>query len=214
MNSDDMLQTEIKEASDKEKYFSILESVLFVSGEPMKLKNIAEILECSNNFAKKLLKEMMFMYEENNRGIKLVNMNDEYQLVTKPSNSDYVIKILKTSGRQALSQASLETLAIIAYKQPITRIDVDEIRGVKSDSAVSKLLEKKLIKESGRMDAPGRPILYTTTEEFLKNFNLQNIKELPSLESIMEEFMDEAFNESINEIGAQAENKEIEEYKE
>ena len=214
MNSDDMLQTEIKEASDKEKYFSILESVLFVSGEPMKLKNIAEILECSNNFAKKLLKEMMFMYEENNRGIKLVNMNDEYQLVTKPSNSDYVIKILKTSGRQALSQASLETLAIIAYKQPITRIDVDEIRGVKSDSAVSKLLEKKLIKESGRMDAPGRPILYTTTEEFLKNFNLQNIKELQSLESIMEEFMDEAFNESINEIGAQAENKEIEEYKE
>lgn len=214
MNSNDMLQTEIKEASDKEKYFSILESVLFVSGEPMKLKNIAEILECSNNFAKKLLKEMMFMYEENNRGIKLVNMNDEYQLVTKPSNSEYVIKILKTSGRQALSQASLETLAIIAYKQPITRIDVDEIRGVKSDSAVSKLLEKKLIKESGRMDAPGRPILYTTTEEFLKNFNLQNIKELPSLESIMEEFMDEALNESLNEIDVQAENKKVEELKE
>ncbi|WP_163195438.1 SMC-Scp complex subunit ScpB [Clostridium thermarum] len=201
MKKDDILQTEIKEISNKERYFSIIESLLFVSGESMKLKTIAEILECSPVYAKNILKEMMFTYEEESRGIKLINMNDEYQLVTKPMNSDFVVKILKTNNRQALSQASLETLAIIAYKQPITRVDIDEIRGVKSDSAVAKLLEKNLIKESGRLDAPGRPILYTTTDEFLKQFNLQNIKELPSIESIIDEYLDveeEPNSEQIN----------------
>lgn len=192
MKKDDILQTEFKEISNKERYFSIIESLLFVSGEPMRLKNIAEILECSQGYAKNILKEMMLIYEEENRGIRLINMNDEYQLVTKPQNSEFVIKILKTNSRQALSQASLETLAIVAYKQPITRVDIDEIRGVKSDSAVAKLIEKNLIKESGRLEAPGRPILYTTTDEFLKNFNLHNIKELPSIENIIDEYLDES----------------------
>lgn len=191
MRKDEILQTEIKEISDKEKYFSIIESLLFVSGEPMKLKQIAEILESSVGYTKKVLKEMMFNYEDSNRGIKLVNMNDEYQLVTKADNSEYVLKILKNSHRQALSQASLETLAIIAYKQPITRVDIDEIRGVKSESAINRLLEKNLIKEAGRLDAPGRPTLFATTDEFLKHFNLQNLKELPSIESIIDEYLDE-----------------------
>ena len=164
MRKDEILQTEMKELSNKEKYFSIIESLLFVSGEPMKLKQIAEILECSIGYTKKILKEMMFNYEDSNRGIKLVNMNDEYQLVTKAENSEYVMKILKNSHRQALSQASLETLAIIAYKQPITRVEIDEIRGVKSESAINRLLEKNLIKEAGRLDAPGRPTLFATTD--------------------------------------------------
>lgn len=191
MRKDEILQTEMKELSNKEKYFSIIESLLFVSGEPMKLKQIAEILECSIGYTKKILKEMMFNYEDSNRGIKLVNMNDEYQLVTKAENSEYVMKILKNSHRQALSQASLETLAIIAYKQPITRVEIDEIRGVKSESAINRLLEKNLIKEAGRLDAPGRPTLFATTDEFLKHFNLQNIKELPSIESIIGEYLDD-----------------------
>lgn len=191
MRKDEILQTEMKEISNKDKYFSIIESLLFVSGEPMKLKQIAEIIECSVAYTKKILKEMMFNYEESNRGIKLVNMNDEYQLVTKADNSEYVLKILKNSHRQALSQASLETLAIIAYKQPITRVEIDEIRGVKSESAINRLLEKNLIKEAGRLDAPGRPALFATTDEFLKHFNLENIKELPSIESIIDEYLDE-----------------------
>lgn len=197
MKKHEIFQTEIKEASQKERYFSIIESLLFVSGEPMKLKNIAEILECSTLYTKNILKEMMFIYEEENRGIKLINMNDEYQLVTKSVNSEFVVKILKTNTRQALSQASLETLAIIAYKQPITRVDIDEIRGVKSDSAVAKLIEKNLIREAGRLEAPGRPILYTTTDEFLKHFDLQNIKQLPSIESIIDEYLDESESEEI-----------------
>lgn len=202
MRKDEILQTEMKETSNKEKYFSIIESLLFVSGEPMKLKQVAEILECSSPYAKKILKEMMFNYEDSHRGIKLVKMNDEYQLVTKAENSEYVLKILKSSHRQALSQASLETLAIIAYKQPITRVDIDEIRGVKSDSAVNRLLEKNLIKEAGRLDVPGRPVLFATTDEFLKHFNLQNIKELPSIERIIDEYLDEDHGEIKEEAAA------------
>jgi segregation and condensation protein B len=187
MSNDLINQTEIKEAFNKEKYHSVIESLLFVSGDPMKLKDIATIIECSLSFTKDILEYMTFSYEDSNRGIKIININDEYQLVTKPQNSDYIQKILRTNIRQSLSQASLETLAIIAYKQPITRVDIDEIRGVKSESAISNLIEKGLIKENGRLDVPGRPILYVTTEEFLKQFDLGNLKELPSLEQFIYE---------------------------
>ncbi|MDT8716564.1 segregation/condensation protein B [Clostridium sp. 19966] len=197
MKDNNILQIEIKETNSNIRYYSIIESLLFVSGEPMKLKDIASILELSPAFTKKVLKEMMFIYED--RGVKLIRINDEFQLVTKSENSEYIQKILKTNSRQSLSQASLETLAIIAYKQPITRIDIDEIRGVKSDSAVAKLLDKKLIKESGRLDAPGRPILYSTTDDFLKQLNIENIKELPSLEVIVEKYMKE-YQENTEEI--------------
>ncbi|NYC31420.1 segregation and condensation protein B [Clostridium saccharobutylicum] len=105
-----------------------------------------------------------------------------YQLVTKSENADYIQKLLKKNKRQSLSQASIESLAIIAYKQPITRIDIDEIRGVKSESAIQRLVEKELIKEVGRLEVPGRPILYGTTEEFLRQFELRDLEELPSLD--------------------------------
>lgn len=180
-------QFEFEEVSRKNLYFSVIESLLFVSGEPMKLKDIAIIIECNFKYTKDLLDEMIRFYEDEKRGIKLVRIEDSYQLVTKQENSDYVLKILKTNIRQSLSQASLETLAIVAYKQPITRIDIDEIRGVKSDSAVQKLLERGLIKECGRLEVPGRPILYSTTEEFLKQFEMENLKELPVLESLLEQ---------------------------
>lgn len=180
-------QLEIGEVSNKSKYFSIIESLLFVSGEPLKLKNIANILEIDSEYTLKLLNELQLEYANLNRGIKLIAINDEYQLVTKTENSSYIQKLLKTNSRQSLSQAALETLAIIAYKQPVTRIDIDEIRGVKSDRAIITLQEKNLIKESGRLEAPGRPILYSTTEEFLRYFEFQNLKELPELESLVEE---------------------------
>lgn len=183
-------QLEINEVSNKNKYFSIIESLLFVSGEPLGLKNIAEIIQCDSKYTDKLLKEMTAIYEDNSRGIKLISIDDNYQLVTKPYNSEYIQKLLKTNKRQSLSQASLEALAIIAYKQPVTRIDIDEIRGVKSDRAIVSLNEKNLIKECGRLEAPGRPILYGTTEEFLRYFNLSNLEELPSLDNFMDSFKD------------------------
>jgi segregation and condensation protein B len=185
MNSNSFNQTEIKEAFNREIYYSIIESLLFASGEAMKLKDIAVIIEQDIEYTKEVLKDMHMHYEAESRGIKLIRINDEYQLVTKPQNSDYIQKLLKTNIRQSLSQASLETLAIVAYKQPITRVDIDEIRGVKSESAIAKLVERGLIKESGRLDVPGRPILFVTTDNFLKQFNLYNLEELPSLEQFM-----------------------------
>lgn len=184
MNKINHEQLEIVQVSTTNRYFSIIESLLFVSGEPLKLKNIASILEIDEKEALKVLNELIYIYNESDRGIKLIALNEEYQLVTKKQNSSYIQKLLKTNARQALSQAALETLAIVAYKQPITRIEIDEIRGVKSDRALSTLMDKTIIRETGRLEVPGRPILYATTEEFLRYFDLENISEMPSLEEL------------------------------
>ncbi|WPC40886.1 SMC-Scp complex subunit ScpB [Clostridium sp. JS66] len=184
-------QMEIEEASSKNIYFSIIESLLFVSGEPIDIKQIASIIECSIKFTKELMAEMIKHYEEESRGITIIKVNESYGLVTKSKNSDYVEKLLGTNSRQSLSQAALETLAIIAYKQPITRIDIDEIRGVKSDRALTTLVQKGLIKESGRLDVPGRPILYGTTEEFLKYFGLEDLNSIPYLDDLIGDNIDE-----------------------
>lgn len=184
-------QMEIEEASPKNIYFSIIESLLFVSGEPIDIKQIASIIECSIKFTKELMAEMIKHYEEESRGITIIKVNESYGLVTKSKNSDYVEKLLGTNSRQSLSQAALETLAIIAYKQPITRIDIDEIRGVKSDRALTTLVQKGLIKESGRLDVPGRPILYGTTEEFLKYFGLEDLNSIPYLDDLVGDNIDE-----------------------
>ncbi len=182
MNNFELGQVEFEEASKKDRIKSIIESILFVTGEPLSLREIAINLEMPPRYVEEVLNEMILDYETSSRGIKLISIKDEYQLVTKSENSDYIQKLLKKNKRQSLSQASLESLAIIAYKQPITRIDIDEIRGVKSESAIQKLIEKNLIKESGRLDVPGRPILYSTTDEFLRQFELNDLKELPSLD--------------------------------
>lgn len=182
MNKFDIGQVEFLETSIKAPQKAAIEAMLFVSGEPLTLREIAINLEVTPKYVEELLEEMMADYEVTNRGIKLILINGAYQLVTKAEYSDYIQKLLKKNKRQSLSQASLESLAIIAYKQPITRIDIDEIRGVKSESAIQRLLEKELIKEVGRLEVPGRPILYGTTEEFLRQFELHNLEELPSLD--------------------------------
>lgn len=179
------------------RYFSVIESLLFVTGDPLPLSEIANILEASENFTEEVLNNLIEIYENDySRGIKVVKVNGAYQLVTKPINTDFVQKLLKTNVRQSLSQAALETLAIIAYKQPITRVEIEEIRGVKCDRALATLLEKKLVKENGRKDVVGRPILYVTSEEFLKHFDLESLGELPNLDE---------FDESLNDIEEDAE---------
>jgi len=184
VNNIEAKQFEIEEVSLKPRIKSAIESLLFVSGDPLTVKDLSNALEITSKDLEGIIKEMMREYEEDeNRGIKLISINGEYQFVTKEKNSDYIQNLLKKNKRQSLSQASLESLAIITYKQPITRIDIDEIRGVKSDSAIQRLVEKDLIKEVGRLNVPGRPILYGTTEEFLRQFGLKELKELPDLES-------------------------------
>ncbi|GAA0723554.1 SMC-Scp complex subunit ScpB [Clostridium malenominatum] len=175
----------------KNNYISVIESLLFASGEPLKIREISNILECSLNFAKELIQDMKVNYESADRGIRLLEIEDSVQLCTKKENFSFLQKLLKTNTRQSLSQAALETLAIIAYRQPITRIDIDEIRGVKSDSAVQTLVEKNLIKDCGRLDVPGRPILYSTTEEFLKNFGLESLEQMPNLEEVLNMYEEE-----------------------
>ena len=202
MSKTEVEQYEFEEVSSKPKIKSAIEALLFVSGEPLTIKDLSNSIEVSPKTISNILNEMILDYEEEKRGIKLISINGEYQLVTKAENSDYIQKLLKKNKRQSLSQASLESLAIIAYKQPITRVDIDEIRGVKSESAIHKLLEKDLIKEVGRLEVPGRPILFGTTEEFLRQFGLKELNELPSLDlySEKDEQTIEAMNEIIKEI--------------
>lgn len=191
MNKDYEEQLEISEVSQRNKYKSIIESLLFMSGEPINIKDLATILNCKQDKVSLLLNEMKNNYASKDRGIKILIYNKAVQLVTKPENSIYVEKLLKTNVRQSLSQAALETLSIIAYKQPITRVAIDEIRGVKSDRAIYTLLEKNIIKECGRLEVPGKPILYGTTEEFLKFFGLDSIEAIPNLEDLLKEFSKE-----------------------
>lgn len=175
-----------------ERYFSIIESLLYVTGDPLPIETIGSILECSVEFALDLMKVLEAVYEKDeSRGIKVICINKAYQFGTKPINSDHVQMLLKTNVRQSLSRASLETLSIIAYKQPITRLEIEEIRGVKSDRAIYTLAEKGLIKECGKKNVIGRPNLYGTTDEFLKHFDFTSLGDLPSLDIFMEEDKDE-----------------------
>ena len=182
MHKNEGIQIPFMDDLKKDSLKSAIESLLFASGEPLSLQDLVNHLEEKCKLIEIIIEEMMEEYETSNRGIKIIGIKGSYQLVTKAQNADYIQKLLKKNKRQSLSQASIESLAIVAYKQPITRIDIDEIRGVKSESAIQRLMEKELIKELGRLDVPGRPILYGTTEEFLRQFELKDLKELPSLD--------------------------------
>ncbi len=159
---------------------SIIEALLFVANEPMPAKLIAEIINRDEEEVIALLKDVRADCERDRRGFYLVEVAGGYSYATRPEYADYVEKIVKPR-LSSLSQAALETLAIIAYGQPITRSEIDEIRGVKSDSAVYTLLERGLIEEVGRKDGPGRPALFATTPGFLKYLGLKTLEDLPQL---------------------------------
>ena len=201
MNNIDVNQYEFAETSRKNKIKSAIEAMLFVAGEPLNIKDIYTNLELDRKTVKEILNELAEDFKAESRGIKLINIDDSYQFVTKPENSEFIQKLLKKNKRQSLSQASIESLAIVAYKQPITRVDIDEIRGVKSESALQRLLERDLIKDVGRLEVPGRPILYGTTEESLRQFDLHGLNELPSLDLFIleEEEAREAAEAAIDE---------------
>ncbi len=156
-----------------------IEALLFVANEPLSVKIIAEILERSPYDVEVLLKEIKADCEKEERGFCLLEVAGGYSFVTRPEYAPYIEKLVKPR-LSTLTQAALETLAIVAYKQPITRSEIDEIRGVKSDRALNTLVERTLIQEIGRKEGPGRPIVYGTTKDFLKHFGLKNLEELPS----------------------------------
>ena len=143
-----------------------------------------------------MLRTMKEKYETEGRGIRLIELEDSFQMCTNPELYEYLIKIAKQPKKIVLTDVVLETLSIIAYKQPITRIELEKIRGVKCDHAVNKLIEFNLVKEVGRLDAPGRPLLFGTTEEFLRRFGVTSIDDLPEVNPVkMEDFKAEAEEE-------------------
>lgn len=156
-----------------------IEAILFTMGEAVELERIAGALDHDEETTKKVIRNMMDQYESEERGIHIIELDGAYQLCTKPSMYESIIKITHIPKKHILTDVLLETLSIIAYKQPITKLQIEAIRGVKSDHAVNKLIEYSLISEMGRMDAPGRPILLGTTEEFLRSFGLQSLDSLP-----------------------------------
>jgi len=173
-----------------------IEAILFSFGDSVPAKKIAEALEISEKEVKELVKEMILEYETNNHGIRLIELDGSYQFCTKPETYETLIKIKTIPKKFVLTDVVLETLSIIAYKQPITKIEIEKIRGVSCDHAVNKLIEYSLIEEVARLDAPGRPMLFGTTEEFLRNFGVPSIEELPSInQEQIEEFKLQAENE-------------------
>ena len=163
----------------------ILEGLLFVVGDDrLSLNDVMTILNINENEAKQLVFKLKTSDENENRGLRLSYLGNTFKLTTKQEHKDYYLKLLENPQTRTLSQAALEVLAIIAYNEPVTRNDIDEIRGIDSVYVVKKLLAKGLIKESGRSDAPGHPILYKTTDDFLDYFGLSTKDDLPKIEDI------------------------------
>ncbi len=182
---------------DRQKEKAILEAVLFTMGESVETDRLASVIGEDKKATRKLLMELKEEYDGRQCGITLMELEDSFQMCTKADMYEYLIKIAKTPRKYVLTDTLLETLSIVAYKQPITRAEIEKIRGVSCDHAVNRLVEFGLIAEVGRMDAPGRPLLFGTTEEFLRSFGVKSLEELPELSAVqIEEFKMQAEQEA------------------
>ena len=171
---------------DKEK-ISVLEALLFLSGELLLISAIKDVIELPEPEIKRVMEKLMAEYKNRNTGLLIVEIANGYQMVTNPQYADWVKKFRSIHISSKLSVPALETLAIMAYKQPIIRAEIEQLRGVNSDSAIRTLLERRLIKIMGRKEVPGRPFLYGTTREFLQYFGLKDLTELPTLKNLIRE---------------------------
>ena len=181
---------------EEKNYKAIIEAILFTMGESVELEKIADAIELDKKTTKKLINEMMQEWNDEGRGVAIMELDGAYQMCTRTEMYEYLISIAKQPKRRVLTDVLLETLSIIAYKQPVTKMEIEKIRGVSSDHAVSKLVEYNLVCELGRLDAPGRPLLFGTTEEFLRSFGVHSVDELPVLSPVqLEEFKQEAEEE-------------------
>lgn len=173
-----------------------IEAILFTMGEAVELERIALTIEHDEETTRKVIHNMMDRYDDEDRGIKIIELDNAFQLCTKASMYETLIKIAHIPKKHVLTDVLLETLSIIAYKQPITKMEIEAIRGVKTDHAVNRLVEYNLVCEVGRLDTPGRPIVFGTTEDFLRNFGIQSLEELPIVNATkVEDFKQEAEEE-------------------
>ena len=166
---------------NEKKIMAIIEAVLFAMGDSVELSKLSHVLEMSENAIREIIAKMNDKYKKQDRGIYIVELEDSVQLCTKPELYEYLIKVAKAPRKVVLTDTLIETLSIIAYKQPVTRLEVEKIRGVSCDHAINRLIEFNLIQELGRMDAPGRPLLFGTTEEFLRTFGVKSLGDLPMI---------------------------------
>ena len=173
---------------------SALEAVLFASGDPISIDRLSQVIEKTPEEVEKLIKELEIKLEKNKSGFTVVRLENTYQLVTREEYAPYIKKAFDIKRRTPLSPASLEVLAVIAYNQPVTRAFIEQVRGVDCSGVVSTLVEKGLIEERGRLELPGRPLLYGTTKTFLRSFSLNDLSDLPPIPKE---------NPEVNDIGEQ-----------
>ena len=189
---------------EKTKEKAVIEAILFSMGDSVKASKIATALDCDEKHVKELIGEMAADYEAEDRGVRVIEMDGAYQLCTKNEMYEYLIKVVKIPKNFKLTDIQLETLSIIAYKQPVTKLEIEKIRGVQSDHAVNRLIDAGLVEEKGRLNTPGRPLVFGTTEEFLRRFGLTNTDDLPDIQA---EKIEEMKMEAEEEIGYMEEKK-------
>jgi segregation and condensation protein B len=167
---------------------NIIEAIMFAYSEPITIKELNNAIneELSPKEIELMLNALIQEYKDNNRGVQIIKLQDKYQMCTNKEYSDFVKNILEPKKEKTLSQATLETLTIIAYKQPVTKVEVEEIRGVKCDRAIQNLLESELIYEAGRLDKIGKPMVYKTTSEFLRLLSIEKLEDLPPIDKYEE----------------------------
>ena len=176
---------------------AVLEAVLFTMGESVEISRLAEVIEEDEDKTRKLLESLQNDYDERNSGISLTELENSYQLCTRHEYYEDLVKIVKAPRKYNLTESLLETLSIVAYKQPVTKAEIDKIRGVSCEHAVNRLLDFDLICEVGRKDAPGKPILLGTTEQFLRSFGVKSLTDLPMPDAdVRARFMEEAEQEA------------------
>ena len=181
---------------EREKTEAAIEAILFAMGNAVSVDKIAAAIGHDTETTRKLVHQMMDRYNSRPGGLEIIELEDSFQLCTRKEYYDTLIKVAKQPKKYVLTDVQLEVLSIIAYKQPVTRQEVEKIRGVNSDHALNRLVEYGLVGEAGRLDAPGRPILFGTTEEFLRNFGVRTAEDLPSIQpDLMEEMKSEAEEE-------------------
>lgn len=187
------------ETSNRQEIKSTFEAMMFVLGEPLPAKDAAEVVGITKDEARYIFLELKSDYEEGKRGIQIREINGSFQFVTDGSKEDYIRKLCTPIKIKRLSQAALEVLAIVAYRQPVTRAEIDSIRGIKSDRVIDGLIDKRLIEISGRSEGIGRSLLYSTTDEFLKKFGFSSIDNLPEID----QFSDKSENIDVEQGYAQ-----------
>lgn len=181
-----MLLRELRrlQMASKKTIKSAMESMMFVWGKPLDIKDVADVFNVDKKEIYEYFKELQEEYEQEGRGIVIREVNKSFQFVTRKENLDYIERLCTPVKHKKLSQSALEVLAIVAYKQPVTKGEIEAVRGIRCDRVIEGLTKKNLVAEVGRSDAVGRPILYGTTDEFLKQFGFETLKELPDIEDI------------------------------